>query len=357
MPLRKRRLAQVAMVMLAASVAALTRPRWGRPADPAPVARTVRHHRQRPRPSTGRVRRQSSGRSGILASIPSVATIVALGGLLFTAAQVANEHSATKRQLALLGAQTANETFAQAITALGDERMPIRVGGIYVLQQVANASASDYWRALSVLTAYLHEAIPRRELLGTPTPPPAEGLPADVQAVFVALSERNRAWDGGRALDLSRLDLRNARLPGVDLAGATLSYSDLDGAVLTGADLTGSAMIQASLQTAALDGAELAGALLASADLRFVRLDGANLRGASLADAKLDLASLRNAHLEGADFDRANLVGVNLTGAHLEGADLSTAIGLTLAQIATAIIDDATRLPWETASSPTGTAG
>jgi uncharacterized protein YjbI with pentapeptide repeats len=267
--------------------------------------------------------------------------------LLFTAAQVANEHSVTKRQLALLGAQTANETFAQAITALGDERMPIRVGGIYVLQQVANSSENDYWRALSVLTAYLHEAIPRQDVLGTPSPPSADGLAADVQAVFTALSERNQEWDDGRSLDLTRLDLRNARLPGFDLTGATLSYSDLDGAVLTGADLTGAEMIQVSLQAAALDRAEMAGAKLASADLRFVRLDEANLAGSSLADARLDLASLRNANLEGANFERTSLLGTNLTGANLKGADLSTAVGLTEAQIATAIVDDATRLPWE----------
>jgi uncharacterized protein YjbI with pentapeptide repeats len=347
----------MALVVAALATAVVARPLRGRSANRAQAAPTSRRHPRPPRPNTGPVRRQAPRRAGALAWLPSVATIVALGGLLFTAAQVADEHSVTKRQLALLGAQTANETFAQAITAIGDERLPIRVGGIYVLQQVANASEADYWRALSVLTAYLHEAIPRRDLPGTPTPPPAEGLAADVQAVFTALSGRNRDWDDGRSLDLSRLDLRNARLPGVDLAGATLSYSALDGAVLTGADLTGTALIQASLRAAALDGSELSGAALPSADLRFARLDGANLRDAVLTDARLDLASLRDAHLEGADLERASLVGANLTGAHLEGADLSAAVGLTPAQIATAITDASTRLPWDAAAPSTPTPG
>lgn len=285
--------------------------------------------------------------------MPSVATIVALGGLLFTAAQVANERSATKEQLALLSAQTANETFAQAITALGDERMPIRVGGIYVLQQVADTSASNYWRALSVLTAYLHDTIPRLDTPGTPSANAVAGLPADVQAVFAALSERNQEWDDGRSLDLTRLDLGNANLSGVRLTGATLSYSSLDGAILTDANLSNAALVQANLFSAALDGANLSDSSLADADLSFARLDNANLRGAALEDANLNLASLRNAQLQGANFDRANLFGANLTGANLEGADLSTATGLNQTQIASAIINEETLLPWETDSVST----
>ena len=353
-PLRKRRVAQAALVSAALTIAAVFRPcrTKQRNVNAAPVPRKVQ--RRRTQRTTGPVQRQTpSTRPGIWRAMPSIATIVALGGLLFTAAQVTNERSATKEQLALLSVQTSNETFAQAITALGDDRMPIRVGGIYVLQQVADTSESNYWRALSVLTAYLHEAIPRDDLPGTPSARPTAGLPADVQAVFAALSERNQEWDNGRSLDLSRLDLRNANLPSVKLQGTTLSYSILNGTILTNADLRNAALIQASLQSATLDGADLRNASLADADLSYARLEGANLQGASLTDAQLTLASLRNAQLQNVDFDRANLLGVNLTGANLEGADLSTATGLNPTQIASAITDEHTRLPWETDSDAT----
>ncbi|MDP6929734.1 MAG: pentapeptide repeat-containing protein, partial [Planctomycetota bacterium] len=51
------------------------------------------------------------------------------------------------------------------------------------------------------------------------------------------------------------------------------------------------------------------------------------------------------AHLEGADFKGARVYGARLRGAHLEGADLSAATGLTLDQLRSAHIDEATSLP------------
>ena len=54
---------------------------------------------------------------------------------------------------------------------------------------------------------------------------------------------------------------------------------------------------------------------------------------------------LQGAHLEGADFKGARVYGARLRGAHLEGADLSAATGLTLDQLRSAHIDEATSLP------------
>jgi uncharacterized protein YjbI with pentapeptide repeats len=77
------------------------------------------------------------------------------------------------------------------------------------------------------------------------------------------------------------------------------------------------------------------------------RLDvhGAYLRGTNLSNANLELADLSGADFTNAIFRGANFKNANLTGTILRGADLTDATNLTRAQLATAIIDDQTRLP------------
>ncbi len=77
------------------------------------------------------------------------------------------------------------------------------------------------------------------------------------------------------------------------------------------------------------------------------RLD---LRGAFLRFTDLSRVNLENANFSGADFTGANFRGAdfknaNLNGTILRGADLTDATNLTREQLATAIIDDQTKLP------------
>ncbi len=114
-----------------------------------------------------------------------------------------------------------------------------------------------------------------------------------------------------------------------------------------------------------LNGACLADAQLASADLHSVFLMESDLQRANLSCANLERAILRNANLRGSDLRHANIAGAdlcraNLSGADLRdasltstflkrtdvrGADLSTALGLTDAQISDALGDARTTLP------------
>ena len=102
--------------------------------------------------------------------------------------------------------------------------------------------------------------------------------------LFKVLLKRNISKNQIRNADLSGVNLRiaylrnaylrNADLSGAILRNANLRNADLSGAILTGADLTG----------ADLSGVNLSGAKLSGADLRNANLSGAILTGADLSE-------------------------------------------------------------------------
>lgn len=127
--------------------------------------------------------------------------------------------------------------------------------------------------------------------------------------------------------DLAWYDLRDVNLNNADLSRCNLSQ-----AVLTGMNLWGLKLVEARADGINLWGSQLEGADLQRADLRLAYLERAGLRGADFSYADLeganlwraDLASVHGAHarLPGADLRAANLYGADLTGADLTGADL-----------------------------------
>jgi uncharacterized protein YjbI with pentapeptide repeats len=82
-------------------------------------------------------------------------------------------------------------------------------------------------------------------------------------------------------------------------------------------------------------------------DRHAFRLD---VHGARLRRTNFSHANLKEANLSGADFTEANFRGsdfknANLSGTILRGADLTDVTNLTREQLATAILDDQTKLP------------
>lgn len=115
-----------------------------------------------------------------------------------------------------------------------------------------------------------------------------------------------------RNADLTRANLNDARMAGIDLSGAILAKAELEAADLTGAMAQG-----ANFTAAKLQGVDLTGAQLARADFTH-----AGLQGAALTRASLREATLRDADLEAADLAQARLQGANLGGARLRAASL-----------------------------------
>ena len=120
----------------------------------------------------------------------------------------------------------------------------------------------------------------------------------------------------GRNLELTSVDLRQAKLTGLDLAGCALIDCDLRDVDLTGVDF-----YHSWLSGSLLDGAALRGADLRKTDLTGVSARGADLGGASLFRTWAPDADFRAADLSRTDLGYAELLGADLRGAHFEEAD------------------------------------
>jgi hypothetical protein len=241
-----------------------------------------------------------------------------IGGLLFLATAFF-----TYQQLRVSRDVHKTDQFSKAIDHLGSERMDVRIGGIYALEQIAQVSMNDRERGsiLEILSTYVREHAPitpasepeattrRHRRPVTPdkagTDPPAIGhLAADVHAALLVLARRPGAG-AAFSLILSGTDLRRCYLAAPKVTRARLSHVHLQESVL---------------QIANLENADLSHADLWKADLRWSNLNKADLRHAylyeaDLRDAELNEADLRHADLCKADFSRAQLTGAKLRGA------------------------------------------
>src|SRR5215813_3015146 len=200
------------------------------------------------------------------------------------------------------------ERFSKAIDHLGDqERLAVRLGGIYALERIARDSPQDQWQIMAVLTAYVRDNAP-----WPPRDAPSRQQPAaDIQAALTVLT--GRTWVRGQEEQAYKIPLYRTDLRGAQLEGAMLVNAQLEGANLAGAHLE-----KANLAVVHLRQANLANAYLEEAHLPFAHMEGANLAG-----AHLERAFLAEAYLEGADFRGADLEGTFLQHAHLEGANIT----------------------------------
>lgn len=253
-----------------------------------------------------------------------VAALVAVAGLWYSnvqtrqaneQAQQANTQARDDRALAKEGQIT--DRYTAAVRNLGEDKMDVRLGGIYALQRIMQDSRRDQPTIANVLASYIRTHAAK---------PPAKGqdVSADVHAALTVLATRDRTRDGAFHLDLH----------GVKLPNINLSFADVD-AALHGADLSGADLSGADLRSTDLRSTELRSTELGEADL-----SGAYLGEADLTDAYLDKAKLRYAHL-----GKANLRGTSLVsaGAVLLDADLRST-DVTKQQVDSAIADSSTRV-------------
>ncbi len=243
-----------------------------------------------------------------------------------------------------------NDRFSKAVELLGDERLEVRLGGIYLLERIAKDSKRDHWTVMEVLTAYIREKSP---LTGRSAP-----LKTDIQAALTVIGRRNVNNDSRtkhlslQSVNLRGADLSEANFDRADLRGSDLSHSILDRvtfiqtnlkqAQLTEADLMGSIFNEADLTRAILQGANgaqtsLLAATLLQANLREAVFDQARLGKANLIETQLQEASFVGAKLGEANFIGADFTDTLLNQANLAHADLRSATNVLPAQIQTAI--------------------
>lgn len=174
-----------------------------------------------------------------------VASVVAVVGLWYSnvqtrqaneQAQQANAPVRDDRALAKEGQIT--DRYTAAVGNLGEDKIDVRLGGIYALQRIMQDSRRDQPTIANVLATYIRTHTAK---------PPAKGqdIPADVHAALSVLLTRDTTRD-----DTFLLDLHAAKLPNIDisvlpaeptrdLTGANLSKANLSDADLSGANLSG----------------------------------------------------------------------------------------------------------------------
>ncbi|HEY0460079.1 MAG TPA: pentapeptide repeat-containing protein [Pyrinomonadaceae bacterium] len=223
---------------------------------------------------------------------------------------------------------------------LGNEKLDVRLGGIYALERIARDSQKDHWTVMEVLTAFVRENSPDTNEYfeneagemqlsrSIGTKPENVKLREDIQAILTVIGRRE--WS---ETEKGRLNLME-----VDLSGYVLHKANLRGANLMGAILSGTNLSETNLSDTNLMGASLVGANLYKADLSKTDLSEANLSGADLFHSNLIGAYLLAADLSQANLIRANLSGADLaeailSRAHLSDTDLKSALNITFAQI------------------------
>ena len=273
-----------------------------------------------------------------------------------------NDFNREQQNLAIKGQRA--DRFVKAIDQLGQEgndKLGIRLGGIYALETLMRDSPDDENTIIEVLCAFIRTHAPRPK--ANPKQIPAS--PVDVRAtlnVLGRLPDPNHHTHpdlSNSLLGLDRMDLHGAAMPAVyldhaDLSGARLSAADLRFAILNSSDLTNADLSNADLTNTDLSKADLTFAHFSGANLTYASLIGAvlvhawvrdaNLRSAFLVDADLSGASLSGADLGGADLRGADLSGADLTNADLSSADL-TGADLTGAILKCTTGNDSTKMP------------
>lgn len=269
-----------------------------------------------------------------LAGIVSVLLVAA--GLFYTNLNADRQQKANLDQQKLVERGQVTDRFGKAIDQLGqegDDKVSIRLGGIYALQRLMRDSADDEPAIIQVLCAFVrtHAPAPATSNAQKANPVSHPKAHLDVTAAVSVLAHRPDPEQSQN----QRIDFTGTQLAMADLADAHLTHAELGGTDLTGADLTHTHLTDAYLEGADLtyanlDGADLTYANLQDANLTRAILDDANLTGAyqsraNLTEAGLMLANLTRANLTDANLTRAYLDGANLTDAHLTHANLTGA--------------------------------
>ena len=304
----------------------------------------------------------NSNRENVLKVVQTVAGLgfIATAYLAWRNSQLAEDKNVTDR-------------FSKAVEMLADEKLEMRLGGIYSLERIARDSKEDHPVVMEVLTAFVRDRAGKTEdvqhgsfvssFIAQQQSQGADEKAAtkpsqDIQSALTVIGRRNIKNDQQRinlagtnlqGADLRKAHLEGAYLKGVHLEGANLWKAHLEEANLWKAHLEEATLWKAHLEGATLSEAHLEGATLSEAHLEEANLWGAHLEKAYLTEAHLEKANLWGAHLEranlrGAHLERANLRGVHLDGAYLGRAHLDGAKNLTKPQLSQAKLCR-TRLP------------
>jgi uncharacterized protein YjbI with pentapeptide repeats len=248
----------------------------------------------------------------------TVATLVG-GVAIFVSFYTAQQQLGVQQQVQFTDRYTKAIDQIAASDNAGNPKLAVRVGGLYVLEQIMNSSEAQHASILEVLCAYIRDNSLQTALK------PSNGPRADTRVALTILGRRNRDLEvseeskkGWRLFKaflrdrefLNTLTIEHVR-PRLDFSGSDLARADLSHLVLAGADFSGVRLTNcrayfADLSHVSFYQADLSDCVIGST------LDGADFRGANLEGAAI------SGKVSGALFQDAN-VGLSIwIGANLE---------------------------------------
>jgi uncharacterized protein YjbI with pentapeptide repeats len=153
------------------------------------------------------------------------------------------------------------ELYTKAVEQLGSDKAPVRLGGLYALERLAQDNPGQRQTIVNVICAYLRMPFSPTAPASEPVPGPGEGAGEPAPgAEMAALADSGDAWQQERQVRLTAQRVLGEHLraappdtqpsadsatgrfwPGIrlDLTGATLIDFSLEGAVLAGAGFGG----------------------------------------------------------------------------------------------------------------------
>ena len=219
--------------------------------------------------------------------------------------------SAAHRQVDTTFQGLRNERYQKGAEMLGNERLSVRLGGIYALQRLAEEHPEEYHiQIMRLFSAFVRNPTKDEEhLLQVSMKTGTATIREDVQAVMEAFGKRNQ----------KALEIESKEKVLINLEGAYLHNWKY---VITGDEIN-------------LFGVHLPDANLSYATLWSVQLSNAILSNAILFKTMFWDSKLCSANMHGADMSEA-IFGCSdtfLYDADLSGANLSKATGLTQEQL------------------------
>ena len=157
------------------------------------------------------------------------------------------------------------ERFSKAIEHLGNDKLEIRLGGIYALERIARDSLKDHFAIMEILTAYVRENVRLKEkekLQPSKEKSEKEQIdelltfrvvkpPTDIEAVLTIIGRRNWINEEKKKdfnLDLGRTDLEGAYLAKGNFENTLFWEANLRKANLNESNFSGSLLMRANLE-------------------------------------------------------------------------------------------------------------
>jgi hypothetical protein len=219
------------------------------------------------------------------------------------------------------------DRYTRAADQLGSDKAPVRLAGLYALEQLAQDIPEQRRTIVSLVCAYLQ--MPHTPPEDRPVRPAAEdsgpeGLDTAEQGQMKQEEKRfqKRVQQHERQVQEHRVRTTAQRILQRHLSHTAPADVRWEERVL---DLSGACLVGAPFIETDLTEADLSGADLTQAHLERAHLNGANLIAAKLCGAEMNGAELRGARLGGADLAQAQLIGADVTHADVRAADLTGA--------------------------------